>query len=386
MLDKTVIERIKKEISMVDLASLYTDLERSSSNIWQGSCPHPNHQDSDPSFTVWEQSNTWACMGCHSGKKDNQTNFGTDQIAFVQWVEEVNFKKAVEMLAAEFGIPLPDHPHQKELDKRYRKALYYHQNLNDEALNYLYERGITDDSIKTFLIGYDGERIVFPLMDRSKSVLGFTKRVIDESKPKYKNSPGDHIFNKSQYLYGLHLLSQESPYIYITEGPTDVIGAYQHGLKNVVGVLSNNLSEQQTELIDQTNKIPVMAFDGGEKNEVKQLKAASLLSEKGFNPYLLKLPPEKDLADIAEFMQERFLSYVENNTKEYSLSVVGDLVNQFELEVQALKLKYMPKLQKAYDRIPDHLNQKEMIHHYITEKTGINPKWGKNLHDDMFKL
>lgn len=387
MVDKTLIDTIKKKVKMVELASQYTDLKRMSGNIWQGPCPHPDHTDNDPSFTVWEHNNTWACYGCHLGHKDNRTNFGTDCIAFIQWIEQVTFKEAALMLAEALSIPLSDHPHQKEFDKLYRQAKAYQNNLKDKGKEYLYGRGLNDESIQAFMLGYDGDRIVFPLIDQYKNIRGFTRRSLGDKHPKYINSPNSAVFNKSAYLYGSHLLERGNPHVHITEGPLDVILAHQHGLGNVVATLSSGLTETHFEMILGMNKTPVLAYDNDE-NETgnkKQLRDAERFFAAGIEVMTLCLPPNMDLADISAHTGSHLVQYVKDNTKQYNLSLVGDLVNQYELELQTLRLKYLPKITTTFNRLGGNEPQKELLRNYVIKKTGLDPEWGNKI-NDLLKL
>lgn len=394
MFDKTLIETVKKKINMVELASQYTQLKQMSSNIHQGPCPHPDHRDSMPSFTVWAHNNTWSCMGCHSGQKDNQTNFGTDCIAFVQWIEQVSFKEAVLMLAEAANIAVPDHPCQKELDTLLQKAKEYPKNIKSNCRKYLNERGITQESVDTFMIGFDGTRVVFPLVDPYRNVIGFTRRVIDDSIPKYRHSPNSELLQINQFLYGFHLLQRDNPYIYITEGPTDVILARQNGLTNVVATLGGGLTEGQYNLVKRSGKIPVLAYDNDEEQNsdkkgpgnTKQSRDLELLTADNVDVHLLQLPPKMDLAEVSLHMKEYFVQYVKDNTKRYSMALTMDAVNKYKIKLQHLKLESLVEMQKGYDRIVHDNHEKKLMRSYILEETGMDPEWGRQTTNDLLIL
>ena len=112
------IEELKAKTSLVKYVKQYTLLREVGLGIWQGTCPHPDHDDSTPSFTVWEKTNSWACYGCHTGKKGLDGNLGSDIYAFIQWIEGVNFVKAVHILAEWNNVPVPTDQNQKEYDRK----------------------------------------------------------------------------------------------------------------------------------------------------------------------------------------------------------------------------------------------------------------------------
>lgn len=276
------IEELKAKTDLVRFAKQFTDLKKVGKGIWQGICPHPDHNDSTPSFTVWEKSNSWSCYGCHSGKKGMDNNKGSDIFALVQWLQKVGFRKAVEVVAEWNGVAIPTDENQKEYDKNYKLAVKYQKDLyetEEHVLEYIYERGFDDSDIETWMIGFDkfSRRIVFPLFDRYKNIIGFNKRVVEKDYKggdKYINSKESSIFNKSNYLYGMHDLDDSCNEIRITEGSIDVLLAKKYGVKNVVASLGTSFTESHANLIYKLGKTPVLIFDGdvaGNKGLMKAL-------------------------------------------------------------------------------------------------------------------
>ncbi|MGL5507700.1 MAG: CHC2 zinc finger domain-containing protein, partial [Paraclostridium sp.] len=230
MFPQPFIQQVKNT-SMLDLAKRYTELKKAGDGIWQGRCPHPEHNDSTPSFVIWEKTNSWCCMGCHNGKK-GQKNFGSDTIAFIQWVENLKWRDAVLKLAEINDINKPSEANDKiykenmALAKKYVSTLF--NQSNTESLDYLYNRGLDRKDVLFWGLGFDSyqARIVFPLFDKYKNVVGFNRRLIHVPPgcgDKYKNSSNSKIFNKSKYLYGIHTVDPSYPYLRVTEGCMDVI-------------------------------------------------------------------------------------------------------------------------------------------------------------------
>ena len=198
------IEELKAQTDLVKFAKQYTDLKKVGRGVWQGTCPHPKHNDGTPSFTVWEKQNSWACYGCHSGKKGVDGNKGSDIYAFVQWINNNDdFRSAVKIVADWNGVAIPTNENQKLYDKNYKLAIKYQKDLlegEEHVIEYLYDRGFDDVDLDKWMIGFDkySNRIVFPLLDRYNNVIGFNKRVIDKDYKggdKYINSATSKIFN-----------------------------------------------------------------------------------------------------------------------------------------------------------------------------------------------
>lgn len=215
MINQNTLEKIKFSTNLKNLAEEYgAKLTLAGNNLWQGRCPHPDHNDATPSFRIWfNQSKiwTWCCMGCHCGQKDLKHKlYGTDCFAFLQWISDhknsshkINFVEAVKILAQKSGIEIEEEKYSEELKQIYLQATAYHKALPEMAKKYLYSRGLDNGDIMNRKLGFscfseknsDGvnvPRITFPLLAQYNRILGFSARKINdknESVPKYKNSP-----------------------------------------------------------------------------------------------------------------------------------------------------------------------------------------------------
>lgn len=372
MFPQTFLDKVK-DVSMLDLASQYTQLKKAGANVWQGTCPKPNHNDGTPSFVVWEKSNSWCCMGCHNGKK-GQKNYGSDTIAFMQWIEDLKWRDAVLKVAEFADIPKPSEENDKELDRNFKLTQKFVKDLNEETYEYLLSRGLSDEDMRKWLIGYDKfeDRIVFPLMDKYKNILGFNKRVLtpttDEGK-KYINSSNSKIFNKSKYFYGIQNIDKNYPYIRITEGSMDVILSDKFGLKNVVASLGTAFTEDHAKEIKKMGLIPVLIFDGDEAGANAILKAVELLNAEGVYSKIMRLPEGIDLAELSLQCGASIEEYVTSKSVTYGYDKIRSIIDEYNKELYELKLKMYPKVNELLSVVPH--NEKDALKSFLFDEINM---------------
>lgn len=375
---ESFITELKATTDLVKFASQFTALKKVGNGIWQGPCPHPDHNDSTPSFTVWEKHNSWSCYGCHSGKKGLDNNVGSDIYAFVQWVTKNNdFRNAVKVVADWNGVAIPTDENQKEYDRNYKLAMKYKKNLleqEEHVIEYLYERGFDDSDIDKWIIGFDktSKRIVFPLIDRYNNIIGFNKRTIEkhyELGDKYKNSPNSKIFNKSTYLYGIHDLDNDFNEIRITEGSIDVALAKKYGVKNIVASLGTSFTESHAKVISKLNKIPVLIFDGDEAGESGLYKALAYFEALGVYCKIVRLPKGKDLADMAQELKFNLESYIKQKSITAGYLKIKNVVDEYNSSLYELKLETLPKLEAILQVVP--LSEKKAIKTFVKDELNI---------------
>jgi DNA primase len=339
---KTDLDKLKSSLDLVELAREYTQLRRVGPTTYVGHCPHPNHNDSDASFTVDAKNQTWCCYGCHSDKKNKKEgNYGSDIIAFYEWIHEGNKRwlDCVKELYSRANLPLPSSPHDKILKQNYQLTKKYIRDITEDALEYLYDRGITDESLDKWWIGYDyrEDRIVFPLLDSNKSVIGFNKRLVTPQTKglnrKYIHSPDSEIFTKSQYFYGMDYLDKSKDYIILTEGVFDVILPQQYGVSNTICALGTSLSDYQINVLAKLNKKVIVAYDSDEKGLKTLAKVMPRLKEAGISAKLFLLPEGKDLADLSLELKDNLLNYIFKNCMTYSWYLIKEesIIYQKEL-------------------------------------------------------
>lgn len=308
----TVVQDIKSRADIVDLVADYVPLEKSGRNL-KANCPF--HSENTPSFIVFPDKQTWRCFGaCASGG---------DVISFVMKIENEDFGQALTRLSHKTGVPLPTRAENNKSDKIYEinnEALQFFRNvLNSQegspAKNYIAKRGINAETETNFHLGYspngremltrhllnigfqkndiidsgltslskDGglhdlfnHRIMFPILDGLGRVVGFGGRTLDNSTPKYLNTPKTTLFDKSKILYGLSL-GKESitklDAVIVVEGYMDVIAAHQMGYKNVVAQMGTALTEQQVYALKSSASNFILALDPDEAGKEATLRS-----------------------------------------------------------------------------------------------------------------
>jgi len=333
-----LIEAVREHSDLVSLVSEYLSLKKTGQN-YTGLCPF--HQERTPSFSVNPLKQFFHCFGCGAGG---------DVFHFLEKIEGLNFSEALGRLAERGGIPLPSPergPERSESDEIYRlneaAASFFHKNLLEGskgacARSYLKGRGVTIDAIREFSIGYalpdwdhffkmgrkrfpvdlieksglvsrrkeertEGSgcydrfrnRIVFPIHTMQGRVVGFGGRVLDESLPKYLNTPETAVFTKGKQLYGLHKVKRTGgdPLI-VVEGYLDVVSASQFGIPNVVATLGTALTEDHIRLIRRVGEAVVLVFDGDKAGIRAALRAIPLLLDQPLSATIVSLPAGKD--------------------------------------------------------------------------------------------
>ena len=298
----TQIDDVKSRLDIVEVISSYVNLQRSGSSL-KANCPF--HQERTPSFFVFPDRQSWRCFGACAE--------GGDAFSFVMKADRVEFREALQRLAARVGVTLVNNEESRsnahqlfEINDAARR--FYQQMLaTPEAgfvRDYLERRGISERSIQTFEIGYspprdnrllahltqagyereliaqaglaretdDGRhydlfrgRLMIPIRDWEARVAGFGSRALDEeATPKYLNTPRTPVFDKSRILYAMHLAKEpiRQHGAVIVEGYMDAIMAHQHGYDNVVASMGTALTERQVALVDRLTKSVTMTLDG----------------------------------------------------------------------------------------------------------------------------
>jgi len=326
----STIDEIKAKIDLVDLVSEAGVRLRHTGKNYTGFCPFHDNKHT-PAFVVWPETGTWRCFG--------SCNEGGDIFKFVMKKEGLDFKEAMQKLAARAGVEIKEYhketPQQKEAYENLRKLLedavvFYRSHLfsNKEILNYLREkRGLTDATIETFGLGYapagydnalkhflqrgykDQElmeaglvsmrdydlrtydrfrnRIMIPIRDEQGRMAGFGARIVDPNDiPKFLNSPETPIFSKGRLLYGLDRARKPirtADQAVIVEGYLDVIALHQAGFENVVSPMGTALTEDQMRLLKKFTRRIVLALDpdtAGQKAVLRGLEAARSAMDK----------------------------------------------------------------------------------------------------------
>ena len=412
-----IIERVKEENDIADVISEYVRLKKSGKNF-SGLCPFHNEKTS--SFSISQEKQIFKCFGC--GEAGNV-------ITFIMKVRNLNFVEAVKYLADKASINIdfksgaPDpRDEKKKLLRKINKetARHYFANLqrNTEVKEYFYRRGLTEQTLRSFGIGYakDGwsetlgflrslnisgeklnndvirdtglvifndekktsydrfrNRVMFPVFDIYGNVIGFGGRVLDDSKPKYLNSPETLVFDKGTNLYGLNFAIKNNGIkdrtVIMVEGYMDCISLHQYGIMNAVASLGTALTTNQGKLIRRYADTVIIAYDADNAGQMATLRGLDVLTEIGLDVRVLIIPKGKDPDEFVRVNgKEAFLNLIKNAQKliEYKLSVAK----------QGLNLKIQEDLVKYGDRITEVLAkinpvEKDIYIKNISEETGI---------------
>lgn len=345
-------EAIKARLNLVEFIGSYVRLEKSGAHH-KACCPF--HQERTPSFMVNEEKNIWHCFGC--GK-------GGDVFTFVMEMEGLEFREALKMLAERAGVDLPRY-NGKVQEKETKDRLYgllelattfYEKQLQSELgpkkiLTYLFDRGLSDTSVKHFRLGYapDGwrhlldflvshgfrteeieqaglilrkgggsgyydrfrDRIMFPVLDTLGRVIGYSARVApgsDETQAKYINTPETAVYHKSRVLYGLFQAKQamkREGVTVVVEGNMDVMALHQAGIMNTVAVSGTALTSEQLTIMKRYGPAVHLFFDMDKAGQQAARKSAELALEKELSVAVIALASGKDAADMGKESPEK---------------------------------------------------------------------------------
>ena len=348
-----IIEEVRMKNDIVDVISQYVKLTRKGSSYF-GLCPF--HNEKTPSFSVTPSKQMYYCFGCGAG--GNVYNF-------VMEYENYSFGEALSHLADRAGVELPKIEYSKEAREKAERrgtlleinklaAQYFYYQLRREggqaAWNYLTGRGLTEETIRKFGLGYSDKysddlykylkgkgysdellresglfnvdesrgmydkfwnRVIFPIMDVNNRVIGFGGRVMGDGKPKYLNSPETKIFDKSRNLYGLNVArTTRRNYLILCEGYMDVIAMHQAGFTNAVASLGTALTSGHASLVKRYTKEVLLLYDSDGAGIRAALRAIPILREAGVNSRVVSLKPWKDPDEFiknegAEAFEER---------------------------------------------------------------------------------
>jgi DNA primase len=378
---ENILEDILSRVDIAEVISGYIPLKRAGRNF-RALCPF--HHEKTPSFMVSPDRQIYHCFGC--GKGGNAFNF-------LMEYERLEFPEAVEILAKKTGVVLPeavkqDYKTTNLITQLYKinelTTLFYEHNLNSpegaQAKQYLLKRGIKEDTIKLFKLGYAYERwdalinhlrnknislfllekaglvlakegggyydrfrnrLIFPIFDIKSRTLGFGARVLDNALPKYVNSPETPIYTKGRNLYGMNLAKdgiRESDFAVVVEGYLDFIMPYQEGISNIVASLGTALTTEQARLLKRYTNNVVMIYDADDAGELATLRTLDIFIEEGMNVKVVSLPEGFD-PDL--FVRKngvgKFKEEIEQaqNLFDYKLRILKSRYNTKEIEGKA---------------------------------------------------
>lgn len=329
------IEAIKARINIYDIVSSYVKLKRSGTNYF-GLCPF--HSEKTPSFSVNDELGIFKCFGCQESG---------DVITFVEKIESISFKDAIEKLATMAGIQLSgtfstEHSARKRILEMNALAaevfsyLLIKHAAGKQARDYLTHRNISQDSILTFGLGFDTydtlvrifkkrgytdkeiitygfgvlrqgvlvdkyrNRVIFPIYSITGDVIGFSGRIIEKNDhaPKYINSPETEVFKKNGILYGLYQTKKdikEKDNIILLEGPIDVISSYQNDVRNICAVQGTSLTPNHLRILKRLTQNISFCFDQDQAGMRALRRSFFISAEAEMNVKVITIHDAKDV-------------------------------------------------------------------------------------------
>ena len=407
-----ILNEVRQANDIVDVISQYVHLKRSGRNYF-GLCPF--HSEKSPSFSVSPDKQIFHCFGC---------GVGGNVITFISKIEGMNFVETVQSLAERANIQLPTLENtgdslKEELKAKVYKvneftAQYYHENLYKPqakiAQEYVKKRQLNNETLKSFRIGFSGKfdelyqelkkqgfeekeilesglvnkndrgqyidryrnRLMFPICDARGRVIAFGGRVLDDSKPKYINSPENIVYSKGRHLFGLNVAKKSDvKKILIVEGYMDVISLHQRGVKNVVASLGTAMTQQQGWLLRKSSEQIILSFDSDEAGLSAKMRALDILQNMGCDIRILQMEGAKDPDEyIIKYGSARFQSLIEKalSVVEFKVKI---LKRNLDLNNTNDKIKFLNEIAKLISKI-DNTIEKEVYIERIAKSYNIS--------------
>ncbi len=407
-----LIEEIRNSNDIVDVISQYVVLKRSGRNFF-GLCPF--HKEKSPSFSVSPDKQIFHCFGC---------GVGGNIIHFVSKIENIGFIETLQLLAERANITLPtleSSEDNKTLElkaKLYKinelTAQFYHENLykptSKIAQEYIKKRKLDNKTLKNFKIGYScnynelynylkqngftdeeliesnlvcrnqngqmvdrfRKRLMFPIQDIKNRTIAFGGRVLDDSLPKYINSPEGLVYSKGRNLYGLNIAKNSGKKeIVIVEGYMDAVSLHQRGIDNAVASLGTALTEAQGRLLTRYSEKVIIGYDSDGAGQAATMRGLEILNSMGCDLRILQMEGAKDPDEyVIKYGSGRFnlllqeaISLVEFKIKVLKGNLNLDNVND--------KIKFLNEIAKILSKVDSKIEQEVHIDK-ISKEYGIS--------------
>ena len=411
------LSEIKNTADIVDIVSELVLLKKAGKN-YVGLCPF--HAEKTPSFTVSSEKQIFHCFGCGTGG---------NVFSFLMKQAGISFPEAVQTLARRYGIEIPTQrmsPEQKRRVDEKENLLAIHQMAMDYfrwtllssasgkiAMTYLKQRRMSPETIDTFNLGYapagwdsltsffskkkispmlveksglivsrksqDGyydrfrNRIIFPIYDVNNQIVGFGGRVMDDSMPKYLNSPETPLYNKRRSLYGIHRAKQscrEHDTVYIVEGYFDLLALHQHGIKNAVATLGTALTPEHVRLLKGYATRMVLVYDSDEAGIKAAVRSIETFKLEEADARIIVLPEGYDPdAFVMKFGQESFMD-IASRAKGIMPFLIDSAVNKHGLLNEG-KIRIVHDLKEPLAAVADTVARSLYIKE-LAERIGVD--------------
>ena len=397
-----------------DVVSQYVELKRKGGRLF-GLCPF--HGEKTASFSVSPDAQLYYCFGCHKGG---------GVINFIMDIEGLSYPDAVRFLANRAGLEVPEdeaYRSQYKLQERLwalcrDAARYYRRQLfspeGKQAVEYIVGRGLSRQTVTNFGLGfappgwsglldamkemgysvdelmaaglalrsqksggaYDRfrNRLMFPIIDIRGNVIGFGGRVMDDSTPKYLNSPESTIFNKRKNLFAMNVAKKSKlGYIILTEGYMDAIALHQYGFDSAVASLGTALTEEHANLLSKYTEQIVLTYDSDEAGQNATRRAVPILEKAGLKVKILRMEGAKDPDEfLKKFGADRFRLLLERseNHAEYQLQT---LERRYDLSLDEQRVAFLSEAAQMIAGLPSAI-EREVYGARAAQSAGITPE------------
>ena len=405
-----LLDEIKSKNDIVDIVSQYVVLKRAGRN-YMGLCPF--HKEKSGSFCVspddknpsMKVDQRFHCFGC---------GVGGNVFHFISKIENLNFKESVEMLANRAGVELPvsgnfeDDKLAKLKSRVYEvnkcAAEFYHENLYKPTAKpgqeYVKKRHLDNKTLKAFKIGYSGRfnelytelkskgfteeeilasclvnknpdgkfidrfrnRLMFPIFDTHERVIAFGGRVLDDSKPKYINSPEDIVYSKGRHLFAFNIARKyNSKTIIMVEGYMDAVSLHQRGIHNAVASLGTALTEAQGRLLRRSCEKVIIGYDADGAGQAATLRGLEILQNLGCDIRILQIEGAKDPDEfVVKYGPERFQMYVDKAISLVEFKVKM-LKKSLDLDNVNDKIKFLNEVAKIVAKVENSMEREVYV-------------------------
>lgn len=407
------LDELIARTDIVDLVSESVRLTKKGRNYW-GLCPF--HSEKTPSFSVSADKQIYKCFGC--GK-------GGGAINFVMELDNLPFRDAVALLAKRAGLEVPDSGYSAGAKERREKLLTinkqaartFHRWLyapeGAEGLAYLQRRGLSRRTLTSFGLGFapnrwdaliqelgqqgydkrdlldaglavsnqDGRiydrfrnRVMFPIIDIRGEVIGFGGRVMDDSPPKYLNSPDTPVYNKSRNVFALNIAKKsKAGRVILTEGYMDTISLHQAGFDSAVASLGTSLTPEHAQLLSRYFPEAIIAYDGDGAGVSAAQRAIPLLERAGMKVRVLRMTGAKDPDEfIKQYGRDAFLRLLDQseNQVDYRLEQIR---KKYDLSDDSQKVGFLQEAALLLSSLPSAV-EREIYGRHAAETAGVSPE------------
>lgn len=411
MIPHEYIEELTRRVDIVDLVGSYVQLKRKG-RLYSGLCPF--HSEKTPSFYVYPDTQSFYCFGCGAGGS---------AVSFMQKMDNISYTEAVKLLGERAGMPAPTEDDKtgrlrgRILSMNKEAARFFHACLNStveearQARAYWRRRGLDDKTIVKFGLGYapdDGQalyqylrdkgynqqeldasglfkrsqsgriyclfwkRVITPIFDLRGNVIAFGGRVLDDSKPKYVNSPETLVYHKSDTVFALQLAKRSAARRYVLcEGYMDVITMQQAGIDTAVCACGTALTPDQVRLISQYAEEVILCYDSDEAGQKATLRSLELFRSSPVKVGVLQIPGAKDPDEyIKKYGPERFQALLDSvgSALDFRLE---NLRRKYDLKEDSQRLQYV---KEAVEMLAQRSNptEREVYAGRLAEQTDIS--------------